>query len=73
MKRWYKQGKAITEIAELLDRDRTTVSGHVHADGKDDSSNPVGRPRKIQEQESHRQSSGRNVWPKKLVGKNTEN
>ena len=51
MKHWYKQGKAITEIAELLDRDRTTVSGRVHADGKDDSSNPVGRPRKIQEKE----------------------
>ena len=49
MKRWYKQGKPITEIAERLDRDRTTVSGHVHTDGKDASANRVGRPRKIQE------------------------
>ena len=51
MKRWYKQGKALAEIAELLDRDRTTVSGHVHTDGKDASPNPVGRPRKIQKKE----------------------
>ena len=51
MKRWYKQGKPINDIAELLGRDRTTVSEHVHTDSNNEPPNPVGRPRKIQDKE----------------------
>ena len=48
MQRWSKEGKSISQIASLLERDQGTVRKHVDAKGPKAT---IGRPRKIGEKE----------------------